>query len=104
MNSITKKIISVVLAAGMTLSVFSIGAGAVEPLPAAAVVEEMTIESDMIPVVKADAKTAEKAEEAESAEQESTTPNYLKKIIDTIKDLVAIIKAALVFLDKVKAK
>ena len=102
MNNVTKKIISVILAAGMTMSVFSIGAAAAEPLPAAAYVEEITVEKDEQPVVKADVKIAEKSEADEKAE--STTPNYLQKIINTIKDLIAIIKAAVAFLDKIKTK
>lgn len=104
MNSVTKKIISVILAAGMTLSVFSIGAGAAEPLPAAAVIEETTVEKAEIAVVKAETKKTEKVDAAAEKETENETPNYLQKIINTIKDLIAIIRAALAFLDKVKTK
>lgn len=105
MNSVTQKVLSVILAAGMTLSVFSIGAGAAEPLPIAAVIEETAVDKVDLPVVKAEIKTAEKTDTAvETEETENSTPNYLQKIINTIKDLVAIIRAALAFLDKVKTK
>ena len=102
MNNLTKKIISVILAAVMSLSVFSVGAGAAEAVPVTAAVEEASSENV---VSAAEAEAAEEKEEAEEdGEQENASPNYLQKIINTIKDLIAIIRAALAFLDKIKTK